>query len=341
MLRRLFVVVALVAAGLGSSKTASADAKEIKLGTVAPKDSAWGKVFNAWSKAVDDETHGALKLTWFYNGSKGDEIAMVGKMRSKELDGAAITGTGLAQIWPHVGALQMPGLFPLTGPSKDVWAKLDKVREKVSPKFDKEFASQGFVILGKGDVGIARLMSRGVAIRTPDDLKKAHPFYISGDPIGQKFLETVGVPSPKALGVPGILPAVSSRTEGSIDVINSPPIAAEQLGWAPHMDHISTMASGIGIGALVMSKETFDGLPADVRSVLENTGKNTGSLLTERIRAIDEAAFNRLKSNKTVIELNDTEKKAWSDVFAKVRNALKAEGKVRGDVFDEVSAAAQ
>src|SRR5690349_24470493 len=111
MLRRLVIVVAMLVATLGFSRTALADGKEIKLGTLAPKDSAWGKVFGAWSKAVEEES-GAVKLTWFYNGSKGDEIAMVGKMRSKELDGAAITGTGLAQIWPHIGALQMPGLFP-------------------------------------------------------------------------------------------------------------------------------------------------------------------------------------------------------------------------------------
>ena len=328
------MVVAVMVATLGFSRTALADAKEIKLGTLAPKDSAWGKVFGAWSKAVDEESKGAVKLTWFYNGSKGDEIAMVGKMRSKELDAAAITATGLAQIWPHIGALQMPGLFP-------TWAKLDAAREKVSPKIDKEFASQGFVVLGKGDVGMARLMSRGVAIRTPDDLKKAHPFYIAGDPIGQKFLETVGVPSPKALAVPAILPAVSSRSEGSIDVINSPSIAAEQLGWAPHMTHINNMVTGIGIGALVMYKETYDALPADAKAVLERTGKNTGRLLTDRIRAIDDAAFNRLKGSKTVVDLNDAEKAAWDATFAKVRAALKAEGKFRADVFDEVVAAAK
>jgi TRAP-type C4-dicarboxylate transport system substrate-binding protein len=259
---------------------------------------------------------------------------MVGKMRSKELDGAAITATGLAQIWPSVGALQMPGLFP-------TWQKLDAVREKTAPRFEKEFAGQGFVILGTGDVGMARILSRGIPVRVPDDLKKGHPFYIAGDPIGQKVLETVGVPSPRALSVPQILPAVSSRTEGSVDIINSPPIAAEQLGWAPHMDHINTMPSGIGIGALVMFKETYDGLPADARAILGRTGKNTGKLLTDRIRAIDNAAYERLKGSKTVIEINDTEKAAWATLFANVRKALKAENKIRGDVYDEVSAAAQ
>jgi TRAP-type transport system periplasmic protein len=336
-MRRVFVGLALVSAFLVAATPGTAGdekkEKEIKLGTLAPKDSAWGKVFGAWAKAVDEESSGAVKLTWYF-GNKGDEIAMVGKMRSKELQGGAFTATGLSLIWPHVAALQLPGLFP-------TWAKLDAVRDKVGPKFEKEFAAQGFVLLGKGDVGMAHIMSRGFPVRTPDDLKKAHPFHIAGDPIGQKFLETVGVSPIKAMAVPAILPAVSARGEGSIDVLNSPAIAAEQLGWAPHMDHINTMPSGIGIGALVINKETYDALPADAKAVLERTGKNTGKLLTDRIRGIDEAAFNRMKSSKTVVELNDAEKAAWAAVFTKVRAALKAEGKIRADVFDEVTAAAQ
>jgi TRAP-type transport system periplasmic protein len=336
MVRRL--VVTMIAAfaivfALGE-RDARAEAQEVKLATIAPADSAWGKVFKAWSKAVEEESNGALKLTWYFNGTQGDEIAAVGKMRSKQIDGGAFTATGLSQIYPHIIALQMPGLFPN-------WAKLDSVREKTKGKFEAAFAGQGFVILGTGDVGIAHLMSRGKPVRMPDDLKSMHPFYLSGDAIGQKFLETVGVPSPKALSVPAILPALSSRTEGSVDCINTPAIAAEQLQWAAHVDHVNTMASGIGIGALIMNKERYDGLPADAKAVMERTGKNTGKLLTERIRGIDDKAFERLKGSKTVVELKDNEKAAWNEVFKKVRNALKAEGKVKADIFDEVTAAAQ
>jgi len=333
MFRKLFVLVAVLAATLGAARTASAG-EEVKLGTLAPADSAWGKVFKAWSKAVEEESNGGVKLTWYFNGTQGDEIAMVGKMRSKQIDGGAFTATGLSQIYPHIIALQMPGLFPN-------WAKLDAVREKTRGRFEKDFEAQGFRILGTGDVGIAHIMSRGAPVRSPDDLKKMHPFYIAGDSLGQKVLETVGVASPRALGVPAILPALSSRSEGAVDVINSPSIAAEQLQWGPHVDHINTMPSGIGIGALVMNKERFDKLPADAKAVLERTGKNTGQLLTQRIRGIDEAAFNRLKANKTVVELNDQEKAVWAETFKKVRNALKAEGKIKAEVFDEVIAAAQ
>jgi len=332
MIRRLLVVLAVCAVALGMTRTAAA-AEEVKLGTLAPADSAWGKVFKAWAKAVDEESNGGLKLTWYFNGTQGDELAMVGKMRSKQIDGGALTATGLSQINPGISALQLPGLYPK-------WEKLDAVREKTRAKFDKIFADGGFQVLGTGDVGMAHIMSRGGAVRTPDDLKKFHPFYISGDVIGQKFLEIVGVPSPKALSVPAILPAISSRSEGAVDIINSPAIAAEQLQWSPHVDNVNTLPTGIGIGALVMNKERYDALPADVKAVLERTGKNTGKLLTERIRGIDDAAFGRMKSTKTVIDPNDTEKAAWNASFKKVRDALKAEGKIKAEIVDEVTAAA-
>lgn len=330
MMRRWALLVAVLATLLGTARSASA-AEEMKLGTLAPADSAWGKVFKAWAKAVDQESQGAVKLTWYFNGTQGDEAAMVGKMRSKQIDGGALTATGLSAIYPHVIALQLPGLFPN-------WAKLDAVREKTRGRFDAAFESQGFKMLGTGDVGIAHLMSKGKAVRTPDDLKSMKPFCITGDVICQKMLEIVGVSSPKQLGVPSILPSLSN---GSVDVINSPSIAATQLQWASQVDHINAMASGIGIGALIVNKERFDALPADVKALLERTGKVTGQQLTERIRKIDDDAFKDLKGRMTVVEPNEAEKQAWQSTFKKVREALKTEGKVKADVVDEVTQAAQ
>jgi TRAP-type C4-dicarboxylate transport system substrate-binding protein len=335
MIRKIIVLLAVLTATIGFTKTAKADdVKEIKMGTLAPQASAWGKVFQAHAKALEEESGGKMKMTWFYNGSQGDEGAMVGKIRSKQLDGAALTATGLSNIWPHIVALQLPGLFPS-------WAKLDAAREKMASTFATEFKNNGFIILGTGDVGMAHIMSRGVEVRTPDDLKKAHPFFIEKDDIGRKTLETVGIAAPKPLSVPLILQSVSSRDPGAIDCINAPAIAAEQLGWAPHMDHVDDFVTGYGIGALVVSKDTYEGLPADMRAILERTSKNSGALLTQRIRGIDDAAFGRFKSSKTVVSLTPTEKAAWDTTFAKVRASLKSEAKIRADIVDQVTAAGQ
>ena len=127
----------------------------LKFGTLAPGDSAWGKEFKKWAKDVSDDTGGELQLDFQWNGQAGDEVLMVQKMRSGQLDGAAVTAVGLAQTGvTDVLLFQMPGLFAN-------WGKLDAVRNAMKADFDQMFQSKGFTILGWGDVGAAKTMSIG------------------------------------------------------------------------------------------------------------------------------------------------------------------------------------
>jgi TRAP-type transport system periplasmic protein len=354
MIRKLFVT-ALVAfaslAGPAATGTAAADsapgAKLIKIGTIAPKNSEWGKYFSAWARAVKKETGGAYELDWAYNGSAGDEAGMIGGMRSGALHAGALTATGLSTIFPSVVALQMPGLV-------DNWAQLDKVRNEAKGNFDAAFEAAGFKILGWGDVGIGHTMfrdplkdpndpSKGYAkpeIRTPADLKAYNTFYISGDAIGSKFLEALGISAPRALGVAAILPAIAGREASSIDVITTPAIAAEQLQWAPHVTHVVDMPVGFGIGALVMNKKFYSDLPDNIRKIVEDTGKNTSQLLTTAIRNKDQEAWNELMRTKKVVKLTPAERAQWQAKFADVRKVLKNEGKIKADVYDAVTKAA-
>lgn len=356
MIRKL-AITAIVAfaslAGPAATGTASADepagkpAIKIKVGTLAPKNSEWGKYFSAWARAVKKETNGAYELDWAYNGSAGDEAGMIGGMRSGALHGGALTATGLSSIFPSVVALQMPGLV-------DNWAQLDKVRNDARGNFDTAFEAAGFKILGWGDVGIGHVMfrdppkdpgdpSKGFVkpeIRTPESLKAYNTFYISGDAIGSKFLEALGISSPRALSVPAILPAIAGREPSSIDVITTPAIAAEQLQWAPHVTHVVDMPVGFGIGALVINKKFYGDLPEPIRKVIEETGKNTSVALTAAIRGKDQEAWNELMRTKKVVKLTDAERAAWQAKFKDVRNVLKTEGKVKADVWDAVTKAA-
>src|SRR5579883_1583174 len=96
MLRKLFTAAVIAAVAVFSTHEAGATTT-LKIGTLAPGDSAWGKEFKKWAKAVSDDTGGELQLDFQWNGQAGDEVLMVQKMRSGQLDGAAITSVGLAQ----------------------------------------------------------------------------------------------------------------------------------------------------------------------------------------------------------------------------------------------------
>jgi TRAP-type C4-dicarboxylate transport system substrate-binding protein len=357
MMRRFFLgVVTLGVLGAlgGASGTARADdgdgkgdgekkpTVEIKLGTLAPKDSAWGTVFRLWAKAVNEGTHGEVTLTWFYNAQQGDEVEMIGKARSKQIAGGAFTATGLSAIYPSVIALQMPGLF-------GSWGELDRVRDLTKDKFEAGIDAAGFKILGWGDVGIGHIMFRPdngkgepvkPDIRVPENLKAYNTFSISGDVIGAKFLEKVGIATPKSLSVPAILTSISGREKGSIDVITTPAVAADQLQWAPQVTHVVDMPVGFGIGGLMINKEIFNSLSPLAKQVLQDTGVGAGKAVSKTIRGMDDQAWARAQRDKKVITLTDDEKAKWQAKFKEVRDSMKTDGKVNADVWQAVVSAA-
>ncbi|CAN5442680.1 TRAP transporter substrate-binding protein [soil metagenome] len=316
MSKKLLVLVAL-AFCLGLSRRASAEPTVLKVATLAPPDSPWGQVFKIWKKSVEDRSGGNLQLQFFWSGQQGDDATMVAKIRTGQLDGAAIAAAGLGQIYKQVLVLQMPGLFR-------EWAKLDAARTAMRPAFDAEFEKQGFRVLGWGDIGRAHSMSKGFAVHTPADLKHKNTFYLPGDPIAPMVYSVIGDITPKQVAVPEILPGL---TNGTINVITSPSLVAEQLQWAPRLDHLGDDVGGIGIGALVFASPKIRNLPADAQAILVDTGRIAGEALTRRIRAEDDAAFLRLQARMTHYALTEPEKEEWKKLFLEVGKRL------RGTVF--------
>lgn len=342
MIRKVAITGLVAIASLVSpaaTQTAAADgestAYQIKLGTLAPKQSSWGKVFESWKRTVKKDTEGKCEIDWTYGK---DEGGMITDMKSGTLHGGALTATGLSKIYGGVVALQMPGLV-------QTWEKLDAVRNATKGTFDTAFDAAGYKILGWGDVGIGHVMFRKADgkpdIRTPEQLKQYHPFYIDGDDMGSMFLSAVGHSSAKKLTVPNILLNIQGRSADSVDVITTPAIAAEQLQWSAHVTHIIDMPVGFGIGGLVMANAAFKAIPEACRQKFAESGKAAGEVLTQTIRGVDNEAWEGLKKTKTVVTLTDAEKAAWQVKFTEVRNRMKSENKVDGAAWTAVTNAAK
>lgn len=314
MQRRAFVQslgASAVLLGVGVPKRASA-ADVLKIGTLAPKSSPWGKVFSTWEKAVSEKSGGRLELQFFFSGQQGDESGMVAKIKSSQLHGAAVTGVGLSKIYKPILALQLPGLFTN-------WAKLDKARDVMRSEFEKGASDAGFSITGWGDVGLVRRMSKGFAVRSPDDMKGKKPLMWRDDPMQPVFFQTLGGVNPVPLNIPEVLPNLNT---GAINIVSAPCLAAEQLQWATKLDTIIEDPSSIAIGALVFSSKALESLPADLRAIVVDTGKVAANALTARIRNEDSAAFGRIKGKMTSVKLTADEQSRWDALNKQVRQKL-------------------
>jgi TRAP-type transport system periplasmic protein len=330
-LRRYGVIVlgALLLSLLPTDTLAKSRSQTISIATVAPKHSPWGKVLRAWAIAVKKKSKGRLKLKFYWNGQQGDEGAVVAKMRAGQLDGAALNAVGLSKIYPPILALQMPGLF------RD-WKALDRARKKVFPRMRKGFAKAGFVISDIGDVGRARTMSKGSPVTTPADLRRMKPARLRGDLIGPTVSAVVGFTA-VPVSIPELLPALS---QGRIDIITAPPLAAEQLQWTPELDYLTDEVVGIAISALVLSKKRLDGLDGDLVKILRKTGKKATAIMRKKIRKEDDAAYKRLKRKLKVVKPTAAQKANWAKLFKKVRQRL-ARGTFPPDLVAQLEKLAQ
>jgi TRAP-type C4-dicarboxylate transport system substrate-binding protein len=298
----------------------------LKVGTVAPADSTWGKEFKKFAKDVSDDTNGELQLDFMWNAQAGDENLMVQKIRSGQLDAAAVTVLGLAQTGvTDILVFELPGLF-------QNWAKLDQVRDAMKDEFNKKFEEKGFTILGWGDVGASKNMSVGFEVHHPADLQGKGVFFYSGDPIAPKLYSTIGGITPKQLTINEVLPTL---TGGAINVLTAPPIGAEQLQWGSRVTHICNETVFFAIGGVIASSARLNSLPPKFKQVIETRGAESAARLTKSIRNVDAAAFARMKQSKHAYDLTDAERAEWKTIFVKVAKDLRG-SVLTPAIFDKV-----
>jgi TRAP-type C4-dicarboxylate transport system substrate-binding protein len=310
--RALAIVCAVV---LGSRFAAAGES--IRLATLVPKASTWGKVLAVWQKAIETKTDGAVTLDIYYNAVQGDEKAMVAKMRTGLLDGAALSSVGMSVIYRDVMVLQLPGVT-------NSWPLVDLVRNMLKDPMEEGFRREGFEILGWGDIGLVYQMSKGVEVKRPTDLRGRRPLAWRNEPTAPIFFQLVGQVVSVPLDPTEVLPAL--RT-GTVDILAAPALAAEQLQWVPYLDHINEQVIVAAIGGTLMKKSRLDALSPDTREMLRDMERRVSRVESERIRKLDVEARERLKQKMTVVHLSDDDRVEWYRVF------LKAVKRMRYGIF--------
>src|SRR5271157_331191 len=113
--RRRFIAAALATglggiAGMEGALGAEGPVK-VRLGTLAPRGSSYYKHLQAMGEQWRQAPGGGVALTIYPDGTMGGEADMVRRMRLGQLQAGMLTATGLADIEPGVGGLQ---LMPMT-----------------------------------------------------------------------------------------------------------------------------------------------------------------------------------------------------------------------------------
>jgi TRAP-type C4-dicarboxylate transport system substrate-binding protein len=309
------------------AKAVHATEKQLRIGTLAPKNSLYHRQLQEIGEVWRTAQGGSAKYVIFTDGSQGGEAEIARRMRIGQLQGALISVVGLREIEPSIGALQnLPLLF------KD-WGEVDYVREKMRASMEKKFYEKGFVVLAWGDSGWVRFFSKEPAFR-PSDYMKMKFFAWGSESEQQEIMKNLGY-TPVPLETGDILPAIQT---GMINVVPSTPyfaLASQIYTSAPNMLEINWAPI---VGALVVTKKAWDDMPAAVQDAVRIAGEKTGlEIRTKARQEVDDAVAAMKKRGLIVNRPSAEQMREWNELAEKLYPRIRGT-MVPQDTFDEVFA---
>ena len=328
--RSLNLCVGCAFLGMAATVTvpaAHAADKPLRIGTLVPKNSLYHRQLMEIGEAWRTGQGGNAKYVVFTDGSQGGEAEMARRMRIGQLQGALLSVVGLREIEPSIAALQvMPLLFRS-------WEEVDYVREKMRPAMEKRFLDKGFVVLAWGDAGWVRFFSKEPAFR-PDDFKRMKFFAWGSEPEQQSIMKSLGY-TPVPLETTDILPAIQT---GMINVVPSTPyfaLASQIFNTAPHMLEINWAPI---VGALVVTKKTWDDMTPDARDAVRAASEKAGVQIRAKARQEVEDAVEAMKKRGLTVNKPSVEQmREWNDLAEKLYPRIRGT-MVPAETFDEVFA---
>ena len=250
----------LAALMLGTGVARAADTYVLKFATLAPQGSTWMKAFDAWSRELATKSQGRLMIKFYPGGISGDEPDMLRKIRFGQLQGAALSGHGVGEIFPPARVLETPFLFRNH-------AEIDVVRAKIQPVIDAGFRNNQYELVAWMEVGNIHFFSTK-PLASLDELARRRIWQWQGDRFIDAFFNANGW-SPVALPITEVYTGLST---GLVDTVVSTPLASIAMQWAGKTPYMSSQPMATGIGAVVVSNKFYLALPADLQALLKSTG---------------------------------------------------------------------
>jgi TRAP-type C4-dicarboxylate transport system substrate-binding protein len=199
------------------------------------------------------------------------------------------------------------------------------ILDKMKPRFEEGLLEKGFVVLMWNRVGWVHFFSKR-PVSTPGDLRKLKLFVWAGDPDGVQAWKEMGF-HPVPLTISDLATALQS---GMVEAFTTTPLSAASFQWftlAPHMCELSWAPL---LGAIVVSRQSWERIPAELRPKLQQAAVQIGAAMQTEISQADKSAVAAMQQNGlTVNAVPPAAQVEWTKAVAQGMD------KVFGKSFDK------
>lgn len=318
-LRRAGLLLAVAAWGAA----APAQAQRLKLATLAPDGSSWHRILADTAQEWEDASAGRVRLAIYPSGVAGDDRDVVRKMREGILQAAVLTAVGLAEIDPSIHALSVPLMYRSY---EEAYCVLDRMR----PRLEASMAERGFVVLNWADGGWIRFFTRE-PVTAPDDLRHLELFTWEGDADVTDLWRSAGF-DPVPLPVAEVASAVEG---GTVTALGTSPQVAVVSRFYERLGNMTDIPWQLMLGATVVTREAWEGVPADVRPALLASARAAGERLRAAARESGERDLAAMRERGlNVVSVDRAARRRWVEMAESLHPGIRGRI-VPADAFDE------
>ena len=312
-----------MAAALLLAAAAEAQTVVVKMATLVPDGSSWHQILKETADKWRTLSGGRVVVRLYPGGVAGDDPDVVRKMRLGTLNAGVLTSVGVAEIDKAVYALGIPMMYAS-------YDEVYYVLEKMRPRLEGQLETKGFVVLNWADGGWVRFFSQK-PVAVPDDLKPLKLFSWAGDNDSVEIWRAAGF---NPIPLPSTEIATALQT-GLVNALGAPPQVAVITQYYNHARNMTDLQWQLLLGATIVSKATWETIPADLRPALLESAREGGRRLQAEIRSSGDKDVEAMKKRGlNVIAVDARAREAWrktaEGMYPRIRGTI-----VPADAFDE------
>lgn len=317
-------LLALVLASLAAAPPALAQAPlVVRTATLVPDGSSWYLILKELGEKWKAVSGGRVTVRLFPGGVAGDDPDVVRKMRLGTLNAGVLTSVGVAEIDRSVYALGVPLMYDS---SEEVYYVLEKMR----PQLEAGIEAKGFVVLNWADVGWVHFFTQK-PVAVPDDLRALKLFTWAGDADSVSVWRSAGF-NPVPLPATEIATALQT---GLVNALGSPPQVAVISQFFNNAKNMTDLRWQVLLGATLITKSTWDKIPADVRPALLEASREAGRRLQKEVKDAEQKDVDAMKKRGlNVIAVSARQRAEWQKLTEKLYPSIRGRI-VPADAFDE------
>ncbi|MAG13989.1 MAG: ABC transporter substrate-binding protein [Spirochaetales bacterium] len=315
----LMVLFCILSAGSLSALT-------LKVGSLAPSDSPWDTALKRLAILWKDISGGRVTMKIYPGGIAGDEADMVRKVRIGQLDGAALTGTGLNRITSELLVLSLPMFYTSYG-------ELRYIFENTTEEFSGIVREKGFELITWTTAGWAHFFGKRPVL-TPDDLR-AQRIAVSAE--DEEILYTWRAMGFDALPLhtTGLMAGLQS---GMAEAFHTPPLIAAIYQWFGLAPYMSSMAMAPLITGIVIGERSWRRIPDQFKEEFLEAAQTITLPLYDEVEKLEIEAIQIMKDNGLTINHQTEEDIAsWQDVIKQGHDILVGTS-ISPEVYEKVKA---